>query len=157
MKTFFKLTFLFLISSFSFSQENEDIWDYKLKFKSKGQIMYKAKGKLSFEDIKSNSVDSSVTMIDENINILVDRYSQNDFIVIQENDITVLQRLIYGFEQKPNEDKFYYTGYQWEGGLIKQEYDIDFIYTKNLSKNPCKYFYDKIENLTILIEYIAVK
>ena len=155
-----KTLFLFLLvftSFFSFSQENEDIWDYKIGFKSKGQIMYKAEGKLSFENIKSNSVDSSVTMIDENINILVDSYSQNDFIVIQENGITVLQRLIYGFEQKPNEDKFYYTGYQWEGGLIKQEYDIDFIYTKNLSKNPCKYFYDKIENLTVLIEYIVVK
>lgn len=155
-----KTLFLFLIvftSFFSFSQENEDIWDYKIGFKSKGQIMYKAEGKLSFENIKSNSVDSSVTMIDENINILVDSYSQNDFIVIQENGITVLQRLIYGFEQKQNEDKFYYTGYQWEGGLIKQEYDIDFIYTKNLSKNPCKYFYDKIENLTVLIEYIVVK
>ena len=155
-----KTLFLFLIvftSFFSFSQENEDIWDYKIGFKSKGQIMYKAEGKLSFENIKSNSVDSSVTMIDENINILVDSYSQNDFIVIQENGITVLQRLIYGFEQKKNEDKFYYTGYQWEGGLIKQDYDIDFIYTKNLSKNPCKYFYDKIENLTVLIEYIVVK
>ena len=155
-----KTLFLFLLvftSFFSFSQENEDIWDYKIGFKSKGQIMYKAEGKLSFENIKSNSVDSSVTMIDENINILVDNYSQNDFIVIQENGITVLQRLIYGFEQKQNEDKFYYTGYQWEGGLIKQEYDIDFIYTKNLSKNPCKYFYDKIENLTVLIEYIVVK
>ena len=155
-----KTLFLFLLvftSFFSFSQENEDIWDYKIGFKSKGQIMYKAEGKLSFENIKSNSVDSSVTMIDENINILVDSYSQNDFIVIQENGITVLQRLIYGFEQKQNEDKFYYTGYQWEGGLIKQEYDIDFIYTKNLSKNPCKYFYDKIENLTVLIEYIVVK
>lgn len=160
MKTL--LIFLFTVLSFvSFSQpqeysSDEGPWNLKIEFLSSGQVMYKAKGRQSFYNIKNKSYDTVVTAKNEKVMVLIDEVSHQDYIVIDENDVAALQRQVSNFKKETNSIKFVYTGYKWKNGAIIQEYDMNFVYTSDMSKSPCRYFYDESENVTILVEYVPV-
>jgi len=161
MKTL--LIFLLTILSFTyFSQpqeysSSEGPWNLKIEFFSSGQVMYKAKGRQSFYNIKNKSYDTIITAKNEKVMVLIDEVSHQDYIVIDENNIVALQRQVFNYKKEKKSINFMYTGYKWKNGSIIQEYDMNFVYTSDMSKNPCRYFYDESENITILVEYIPIK
>lgn len=158
MKTLTSLFSFIFITFFSFSQVQEysspdGPWDMKLEFRSSGRVMYKAKGKLNLSEIKKNSFETENKNINEKVLVLIDNIGHQDFMIIDENDVFASQRQVNNLKISKNSVEFIYTGYQWKDGIIIQEYDMNFTYSSDPLQKPFRYFYDKIENITVLVEY----